>query len=137
MRATRLHRLMHGLAFAATLALVVVPPLGRVFQAVSGGAGHHAVASPAAMPAAMASHHAHHAMAAAPAASKAPEPHQHPRDGDCDYCPLLTSMLGSAAPSLLATVHLAPVAPPFVQRAAIVGFRHPAGLGSRGPPTLA
>lgn len=131
MRATRFHRLLHGLALVATLALVAMPPLGRVFG--SGASAHHAVPTPE-----MAQgHHAHHAMVASGhAVPEAPQPHQHPRDGDCDYCPLLQSMLGSVAPSLLPTEHLAPIAPQTVFRSAAPVFRNPTGLGSRGPPNL-
>ena len=56
--------------------------------------------------------------------------------GDCDYCPLLQAMVASKAPAVLPVAALAPVAPQTIDAAAPPRFRHPNGLGSRGPPRI-
>lgn len=123
MRATAFHRLMHRLALAATFALLLMPVAGRfvqVHQAAQAHHGHHMSAMAAAM---------HHG---APEAPSAP----HHGGGDCDYCPLLQSMVAAKAPALLPVAQVAPIAPALVDAAAPPQFRHPNGLGSRGPPTF-
>jgi len=144
MTASRFQRLMHGIALAAALALVTVPTLGRVAQAcrtVAPGEAWSAMCTAAGLayvPATAPSGHHHHMASAGSMAPVAPAPHQHPHDGggDCDYCPLLQSMVGSSALALLPTAHLSPMAPQVVLRTAAPAFRHPSGLGSRGPPAL-
>ena len=131
---------MHRLALVATLALALVPTIGRVAKAgaeAGHGAMHHAMASTQAVDP-HAAHHAHHAMAEAPAAAPVPTPAPMPHhgDGDCEYCPLLQ---GLVAPAPVAVVAPDGVPPAHVlQRItpARIAFRHPNGLGSRGPPSI-
>ncbi len=123
MRAHDFQGLMHRLALAATFALLLVPVAGRIAQAHQAAEAHHGHAM-SAMAGAM-----HHG---APARPDAP----HHGDGDCDYCPLLQSMVAAKAPMLVGAAAAAPVAPARVDVAAPPCFRHPNGLGSRGPPAL-
>ena len=140
MRMSTFHSLMHRLALAATLALALVPTVGRVAKAgadVDHGGMHHATAAaPVADP--HAAHHAHHAMADAPPVAPAPTPAPMPHhgDGDCEYCPLLQGLV-TPAPVAVAALDAAPPAH-VVQRntPARIVFRHPNGLGSRGPPSI-
>lgn len=142
MRAAAFQRLMHRLALGATLALVLVPALGRMAQA-----GHAAMPAPSHEHAAshqmaahdMASHdmasHAHHG--ASHAATPTPTPQApHHGGGDCDYCPLLLSMVASKAPALVAPAVALSPAPMPVAVVAALPYRHPTGLRSRGPPTF-
>lgn len=145
MRISTFHSLMHRLALVATLALALVPTIGRVARAgaeVDHGAMHHAaaVAQVVVDPhAAHRGHHdAHHAMAEAPPAPPvpAPAPTPHHGDGDCEYCPLLQ---GLVTPAPVAVVALDAAPPADVARRALparIDFRHPSGLGSRGPPSI-
>ena len=144
MRAPPFQRLMHRLALAATFALLLVPSIGRMAQAGQGEALRDALGAMCTAaglvyettPAAQ----AHHSTAShqsrhdhgAPAMPGAP----HHGNGDCDYCPLLQSMVVAKAPALVGIAALAPVAPAIVDAAAPPQFRHPNGLGSRGPPTV-
>ena len=140
MRMSTFHSLMHRLALVATLALALVPTIGRVAKAgpeVDHGGMHDATAAaPVADP--HAAHHAHHAMAdatpVAPAPTPAPMPHH--GDGDCEYCPLLQGLV-TPAPVGVAALDTAPPAH-VAQRntPARIDFRHPNGLGSRGPPSI-
>lgn len=55
-------------------------------------------------------------------------------EGDCDYCPLLHSLLGALGIALLSIPRDA-LPPPREHRiAATLSWHYPAGLGSRGPP---
>src|SRR5689334_18559362 len=132
MRFPGLHRLMHGLALVATLALAMVPSAGRVAQTCRTTAptdGWAAVCSAVGLaqsPAA--SEHAHHHMA--PSAPAQPQPaHPHDGGGDCDYCPLLASMLASSAPHFVAAAHPSAIAPQVALRSASLSFQYPSGLG--------
>ena len=143
MRMSTFHSLMHRLALVATLALALVPTIGRVAKAgveVDHGAMHPAVAAaPVVAPhAAHREHHAHHAMADAPPVAPAPTPAPMPHhgDGDCEYCPLLQ---GLVTPAPVAVVARDAAPPADVARRATparIDFRHPNGLGSRGPPSI-
>lgn len=131
---------MARLALVATLLLVLLPTLGRLaahapdapqpgWNAMCTAAGLELVASKtAARPAGPAIRsesqgHAH----------DSPAPHRHD-DADCDYCPLLASLLAAASCALLLLSQ--------TLRTAVSGLRlvfhraafHPCGLGSRGPP---
>ena len=134
---------MHRLALVATLALALVPTIGRVAKAgaeVDHGAMHHAVAAaPVVDPhTAHRGLHAHHAMAEAPPPAPAPKPAPMPHhgDGDCEYCPLLQGLV-TPAPVAVVAIDDAPPAH-VLQRItpARIAFRHPNGLGSRGPPSI-
>ena len=132
---------MHRLALVAVLALALVPTVGRVAKAGAGvdhGAMQHATTAAQVVVdphAAHRGHHgAHHAMAEAPPAAPAPMPHH--GDGDCEYCPLLQGLV-TPAPAAVAPLDAAPPAH-VAQRntPARIAFRHPNGLGSRGPPPI-
>jgi len=125
MRANAFQRLMHRLALVATMALVLVPALGRMAQAFE--------APPPAHPP---SHHAmHHAMPMAPQAPM-PTPMPHHGDGDCDYCPLLLTMVAPKPPALVAPAIALQPAPIPVVASAPPPYAHPTGLLSRGPPSI-
>ena len=135
------------LALLAALLLALLPTLGRLAQAST--APHTASIAQQALTAlctmegmkqvalpvlAAASTHAH-------LQHDAPAPMPHHPQGDagqeCDYCPLLASLVALAAialglwPRPASALSMAP-------RAAIrVAHRHPSGLGSRGPPACA
>ena len=137
MRAPPFQRLMHRLALAATFALLLVPSIGRLAQAGQGevlrdawGAMCTAAGLSYEGTTAATEGHAHHdAMPSSPAMP-------HHGTGDCDYCPLLQAMVASKAPAVLPVAALAPVAPQTIDAAAPPRFRHPNGLGSRGPPPV-
>ena len=139
MRAPPFQRLMHRLALAATFALLLVPSIGRLAQAGQGevlrdawGAMCTAAGLSYEGTTAATQGHAHHAMPAMPSSPAMP----HHGNGDCDYCPLLQAMVASKAPAVLPVAALAPVAPQTIDAAAPPRFRHPNGLGSRGPPPI-
>lgn len=53
---------------------------------------------------------------------------------DCDYCPLLQSLLGARAVAPATTPAIELPRPRFDSASAVLPWRHPSGLGSRGPP---
>lgn len=125
-------RFLLPLALLASLLLACVPTLGRLHQSSNATAPHEValctveglktVAAP--LLAAFASQ----------GEQGAPAPHQ--KKHDCDYCPLLASLLVFAAIVLLwlgITSHAA--LPRFASRD--IPHCHPCGLGSRGPPLTA
>jgi hypothetical protein len=147
MRNAVFQRLMHRLAMAATLALVLVPALGRMAQANHAAMAMppHAMAMSHDMPAHdmaahdmsahdMSAHAQHHAAASAPA-PEPPSSMPHHGGGDCDYCPLLASMVAAKAPALIAPARAMQAAPMPIVATATPPQRHPTGLLSRGPPT--
>lgn len=143
MRSSTFHSLMHRLALVATLALALVPTIGRVAKAgaeVDHGAMHHATAAAQVVDPHAAHHglHAGHAMAEVPSVVPAPTPAPIPHhgDGDCEYCPLLQGLVAPAPVAVVAIddAPLATVAQPTTP--ARIVFRHPNGLGSRGPPSI-
>ena len=131
MRVHAFRRLMQRLALVATLALVLVPTLGRMAQAFDGPAPSHAL-SHAHPP----SHHAGHHMVPALPQAPMPAPMPHHGDGDCDYCPLLLSMVAPKPPALVAPAVTLQPAPKPVVASAPPPYAHPTGLLSRGPPAL-
>ena len=95
--------------------------------------------------AAMAMHATHHMpsahpMEAPPAAPVAHHPdggeHSGHGEGDCDYCPLLHSLLAMPGVALSAVEEAALPAPQFRMVAAALPWHYPSGLGSRGPPRI-
>lgn len=122
MRARCFHYWISRLALAAALLLVLAPSSTRLLaatQLLHAGADHD---GPGAMPATVLEQ-----------GRDAPLPRAtHP---DCAYCPLL----GSLDQVALRTPALSPAAPAaaFAAVATIAPrvWRHPSGLGSRGPPT--
>jgi hypothetical protein len=135
---------MAALGLVAMLLMAFLPTIGRLAGTPEHGAHH--LAALAATPSQHAGHgqghamHAgmqHHGMRHAPAPAAPLAPTEHPRSphsGDCEYCPLLASLVGFAVPSL----------PPVPGGAATVPLPSPvahcaggvvvAGLGARGPP---
>lgn len=74
-----------------------------------------------------------HAGLASPA-QPTPDPAPHP-GMDCDYCPILTATLAAVAIVLLLPPPIRRAIPPIARRSLPgLGFLHPCGLGSRGPP---
>lgn len=131
-----LRQWMGGVALAAMLLLAAVPTLGRLAGTDAAGALAHAAAGHASAPAHAAGHDtgAHHARSGDRAPARRPVPFPH-HGGDCDYCPLLAA-LATPAPVALPPASgpvfrfaIAPPADPATR------WRHPAGLGSRGPPS--
>lgn len=115
------------LALLALLLLVSVPTASRLEH--TAGHGHAAVSAPGH------GHHGHHGQhAATPRADGRAPPRPAPGDADCDYCPLLSSLLASVA--LPFSPHIAPrlaAALPWPASPRLP-WLHPSGLGSRGPP---
>jgi len=114
------------IGIAAALLLVLVPTAGRVIHASAAVAGTHAAHQGYA--------HARHAGHGAGHGRQDGDSRPAIGDPDCDYCPLLTSMV--AVPGIAFDVVQVPPA-----TATAVGPRmprlrwlHPCGLGSRGPP---
>ena len=125
------HRWMLRLALAATLLMVLVPPLGRLAGSGPATGAAHAVHDAAGH----GSHggHAAHGRHGAPAPPGGPEPAGTARH-DCGYCPLLASMVppGMPRPTLRHGHHH--VHPALGAAEPLLPWRHPWGLGSRGPP---
>ena len=129
MNARAFQQWMGRIGLAAALLLLAVPTTGRFVHAGMAGAQASVMAKGA-------GHHAHHASDAHEGARsggrQAPRPA--PGDSDCDYCPLLASLIGPYA-----ALHVAADPPP-VPAALVAGdaprlaWLHPTGLGSRGPP---
>lgn len=137
-------RTMAALALFAILALVLLPTSGRLAGQDRGGpassefpaagiAGHAHDPGPG--------HEAVHGHAAGPPdaggpgeAPDSPRPAPHEGHADCAYCPLLASVLLVAVPRLPQATGRQHDSwhPPL--RTARLGYLHPCGLGSRGPP---
>ncbi len=121
---------MGRIGLAAALLLLAVPTAGRFIHA--GMAMGHAPAA-----AHGDGHHVHHAPvdAGITRAGDRQAPRPAPGDSECDYCPLLASLIGPP-PAFHALVVPPPVpaALAFAQ-APRLPWLHPSGLGSRGPPT--
>jgi hypothetical protein len=153
------HRLTTHLALLAIVLLATLPTLGRVWSAAPPAsppvtepqAMHHMPGMAHDMAGmtqvdhdAMATMHAMHQRPAGDAKSPSPShaaPHPHTGDqhrdhgeGDCDYCPLLHSLLASTGITLLAIDEAALPAPQLRMRSAALPWHYPSGLGSRGPP---
>jgi len=129
MRHLPLNRWMLHLALAAITLMVVVPSAGRLAgtgpmpgpaHAMHAGGGHGG-------------HQGAHGSHGAPAAPTSPQP-AGALHYDCGYCPLLAAMVPPAP------VHLALPEGHGDARLAVgaaaprLPWRHPWGLGSRGPP---
>lgn len=116
---------MLRLALAATLLMVLVPSLGRLAGNAPATGAAHAMHGGGAQAA-----HGQHGAPAAPAAPQPAGASQH----DCGYCPLLASLVPPAAlrPALSHEQHPAHLALGAAEP--LLPWRHPWGLGSRGPP---
>lgn len=122
---------------AAVILLLVLPTAGRMLQApgadasvtAPGHAGRDHLAPQAA--------HAHHGRHATQAAGHGEQPvlPPVPVDGpDCDYCPLLASLVAVAQPGFALPGGAAASAVFPARAAPRLPWLHPNGLGSRGPP---
>lgn len=138
MRNVSFRRLLQSLALAATFALALVPTVGRVAQAChvaeAGDAwGAMCTAAGLEVAATSAMAHAGHAGHDMPAPAPMPVPH-HGDGADCPYCPLLQALVAPSVPLLALPPALH--ADAVTQRGPVdpTRFRHPNGLGSRGPP---
>ncbi|MGY1529353.1 DUF2946 family protein [Luteimonas sp. A649] len=121
----------------AVMLLLVLPTAGRMLQApgaaasviVSGHAGSDHVA-----PGAAHAHHGHHATQVAGDGERPVLP-PGPVDGpDCDYCPLLASLVAVAQPGFVLPRGSTAWAVFPAYAAPRLPWFHPSGLGSRGPP---
>ena len=135
MKRSAFQQWMTRIGLAAALLLIVVPTAGRVVHAAASTHAAHA-----------GTHHGHtahrhgidardgHAADARHGDRQGRDARPAIGDPDCDYCPLLSSMAEVAAIRIaLAQVPRAdrPFAAP---TAPLLRWRHPWGLGSRGPP---
>ena len=135
------------LALLAALLLALLPTLGRLAQASTAShttsiaqqaltalctmEGLKQVALPVLAATSMHAHMQHDA--------PAPMPHHPQGDAgqDCDYCPLLASLVALAAIALGLWPHPASSLSLTARAPIRVAHRHPPGLGSRGPPARA
>ena len=132
MRNASFRRLLQCLALAATFALALVPTVGRVAQAcqtAETGDAWGAMCTVAGL--------------VQVAVDPAHDPVRHPGapadhagQGDCAYCPLLQSLQVPQAVLAVVPPSFGPAGPPISARSIALPFRHPAGLGSRGPPVF-
>lgn len=130
----RSHSLLTAMALLAALLLALVPTLGRLYQSAQ-HAGSHANTI------AMCTVDGMKEIVRPPLITDGSPPAHAAPDGerpahDCDYCPLLTSLLVlSLLP--LGLLPLAKLSPRVFWCDAIrINQRHPCGLGSRGPPAF-
>jgi hypothetical protein len=133
MQASAFQRLMHRLALAATFALLLVPALGRMAQAAHVEPARDAWGAMCTdgsldLDPALA-HAGHHG----PAAPEAPPHHG---AGDCDYCPLLQGLVSPVPPVFMPVARVATPNATSGDAVEHPRFRHPNGLGSRGPPRI-
>jgi hypothetical protein len=133
MRIASFQRWFLRLSLAATLALALVPTLGRIAQASE--------ASPAQAWTAMCTVAGLVQVAVDPAldvehARHPGAPADHAGQGDCAYCPLLQALQVPQAALAVVPPALRPQGPQIASRSVDIPFRHPVGLGSRGPPVL-
>ncbi|NZA28554.1 DUF2946 family protein [Luteimonas sp. SJ-92] len=118
------HRWMSHLALGAALSLSLLPAAGRMFGADGAHAAHEADAG------ARNDHRGHDAKEGR---ERAPSPTSSAA-ADCGYCPLLAAAV-TPSRRLPAVARLPAAAARFGDRADPRPLRrHPAGLGSRGPP---
>src|SRR5690554_1761377 len=126
------------IGLSAALLLLLLPTTGRILQVqasdAGGGIAQHDARGNTGAP--QAGHHAHHGNHAAPGIEDRGATPPDPRAAaaaDCDYCPLLASLVAIAAPLAPLSVPAARVSPsvPATPRRA---WLHLNGLGSRGPP---
>ena len=119
---SRFHHWMTRSALAATLALVLVPTLGRLIGP-SPAPVHHAALQSAAPEAGPGNH------------LTDPVGNKHPGMGEaCDYCALLLGAASLPVPALQTETSPRSIAIAVPQTGATRLDRHPTGLGSRGPP---
>ncbi|HKN77711.1 MAG TPA: DUF2946 family protein [Lysobacter sp.] len=132
MHKRRLHALMQRLALAATLALLLVPTLGRLAQAGEGTAAHDAWGAMCTAAGLQLADHAHDT----PHEPTAPRPAVPHHADDCAYCPLAQALVAPSTAVYAGAAPLPDVAPAPTPTARPASFRHPNGLGSRGPPLV-
>ncbi len=125
-----LQRPLAHLALLAILLMALLPTLGRLAQSSARADAMPdmamcTAAGMAQMPMALFDHHA-----PAPDAGQ-PGNLLHP---DCDYCPLLASLVLTLLAIALALLRTAVIAESPLRRPTHLARFHPCGLGSRGPP---
>ncbi|MDH5822250.1 DUF2946 family protein [Luteimonas sp. RD2P54] len=118
------HRWMSRLALGAALALSLLPAAGRLL----GAEGERAAGSASAGGSEL--HRDHHATDGGGRG----QPPANSGGGDCGYCPLLASLVPSPQRPPLFALRTRAAAPGAVRADPRLTRRHPAGLGSRGPP---
>lgn len=129
------------LSLLAVLLLNLTPASGRMAQALAYADADTSITRHAA-PTEPALHakHADSAHASLPLqvehSPAAPSPHEQHK-ADCDYCPLLSALLGFALAVLLLAQWTGGTARIVAVARACRWQRHPCGLGSRGPPLAA
>lgn len=119
---------MGRIGLAAAMLLLTVPTAGRLLQA-SAPAGHGHVA-----------HHDRHggqqARRSAHAGANGDRAGQGGLAPDCDYCPLLASLVSAAQASYALAMAPAASAVAALPTSPRLPWLHPSGLGSRGPPAF-
>lgn len=121
------------IGLAAALLLLAVPTAGRFVQA-TGHPHHAALAAATAGPDAHGPHRAAEAASGERADARIPPSPSDDAGPDCDYCPLLASLLvGFQAPPPVQAAAGASEDRP-TPAAPLRAWLHPNGLGSRGPP---
>lgn len=143
----RLHHWMTRSALAATLALVLVPTLGRLvglppmpvhhvaMHSAAPDTGDEDGATPASHGHALTHVGAQHAGANDAGYTPDPTGNGHPGLGeDCGYCALLLGTASLPIPKLHTRLPRRSIAVAALQTRTATPDRHPTGLGSRGPP---
>ncbi len=127
---------MGRIGLAATLLLVLLPTTGRVVHASAAGAGAEGMHEHGRGHAAHAANapHAHHAHDGGAVGSGHGDGRPSIGDPDCDYCPLLASMLTAPGVALVVLDLPNASAPAIAPEAPRLRWLQPFGLGSRGPP---
>jgi hypothetical protein len=127
----RPHRFLAHLALVAMLLLAALPTVGRLAESShSVRAALTAICTVQGMKFVDLGARSDLASPAKPAPDPAPHPGM-----DCDYCPILAATLAAVAIVLLLPPPIRRAVPPTLRRSLPgLGFLHPCGLGSRGPP---
>jgi hypothetical protein len=129
--APRPHRFLAHLALVAMLLLAAVPTIGRLAESSPRLQG--AITAICTMQGLKLIDLGARPDLTSPA-KPLPDPNRYP-GMDCDYCPILASTLAAVAILLLLPPLIWRADPPIARRSLHdLGFLHPCGLGSRGPP---
>jgi hypothetical protein len=127
----RPHRILAHLALVAMLLLAAVPTIGRLAESNPRLQG--AITAICTMQGLKLIDLGARPDLASPA-KPIPDPTRYP-GMDCAYCPILASTLAAVAIALLLPPLIRRADPPTARRSLRdLGFLHPCGLGSRGPP---
>ena len=125
------HRFFAQFALVAMLLLATLPTIGRLVQSNSGMQG-----TPTAICTVQGMKFVDLGARFDLGSPAKPMPGPMPHPGmDCDYCPILAATLAAVAIVLLFPPPIWRTDPPTARRSLRnLGFLHPCGLGSRGPP---